>query len=300
MATLNCTVVGQQYNGTINSAYSTTASSYAGFNYNNAYYLYRLKFTTPSFIGPSVGLTFNIMWGTRPNVNNVKASEFSLRWALLTSDNQLSSYANTKNEVTNNADRLAVGRVDFTGLTKDDVVTSLTVPTTELVPNTDYYLYFWGDGSTNKQQNFCTAAHSPNHSVVLEYTPFYYANVYHYLRTDDGGLSQFHYESGVPIDLGASWTPVAVTPPETHTVEDATFNAWTRDWATKVGGGAVGIDYITVNCDIVVEVYYEQAGAHFYVNVNGAAVKQPVILNVNGAEVLCDVFVNINGEAVKC
>lgn len=167
--THNCTIVGQCYNGTVNSSYSTTASCYAGFNYNNAYYVYRLKFTTPSFVGISVGLRFNIKWGTRPNVNNAKASEFSLRWALLTSDNQLDKYAKTKNEVTDDTDRLAVGRVDFTGITSDGITTSLYVPTADLQADTTYFLYFWGDGSTNKQQNFSTVSASPNHSVVLEY-----------------------------------------------------------------------------------------------------------------------------------
>lgn len=163
-----CTVVGQCYNS---NAYSTESSSYAGFNYNNVYYTYRMQFITPAFVEPSSKINFRIKWYNEPDVAG--GTDLSLRWALMTSDNQLSKYRNTKDEVADSTDRLATGRVEFFGITKDNMYTELSVETSALKPNTTYFLYFWGDGSTKKQQNYGTVDHSTEHTVTVSYVATY-------------------------------------------------------------------------------------------------------------------------------
>ena len=163
--TLNCTMIGQTYNS---NAFGTS-SVYAGFNYNNEYYTYRLKFSTPEFAGKPQKLTFNLAW-KRPLVNSKTVSDFSLRYAILTTDDQLSKYRNTKNEVTDTTDRLVAGIVNITGVDKDGAIGAFEIPITEIEPSTTYFLYLWGDGSTGKQQMYSTARPISEHGdVVLEY-----------------------------------------------------------------------------------------------------------------------------------
>lgn len=172
--TTNCSIVGQCYNGSESATYGTS-TCYAGFNYDD-WYTYRLKFTTPAFTGKSVKLTFSIQW-RKPNVNGSTVADFSLRWALMTTDNQISKYKDHKNEVADDTDRLATGRAEL-NVPADYSVASFTIETKQLAPNTTYILYMWGDGSTGKQQNYSRATPPSNHTVVLEYAAAgSYANV---------------------------------------------------------------------------------------------------------------------------
>lgn len=293
MATLNCSIVGQRYN---TNAYSTTAASYAGFNYSNQYYTYSLQFTTPEFAGKSTGLSFNLTID-RPNVNNSKANAFTLRWALMTSDDQLTKYRNTKNEVDDDTDRLAVGIVEFTGMTADGKTYTHNVPTTALQPNTTYYLYYWGDGSTGKQQNFATLANTSKHSVVLEYASSFSLLVEHKTRDEDGTITTFG-SNEYTVSLDEYFIPTTITPPEGYGVEDATFNAWDTNW-TLLASGLANVDGFNVNCDMFISVYYGAGGSYVYFNNNGVAVKCEVYFNDNGTARKCEVYFNNNGVAVK-
>lgn len=293
MATSNCTITGQTYN---TNAYSLTAYHYAGFNYNNAYYVYRLKFTTPEFQGVPTSLTFNIVWD-RPKVNNSTASAFSLRWALLTSDDQFALYRNTKNEVTDDTDRLAVGIVAWDGMTKNEMTKTLVVETSELQPNTEYWLYLWGDGSSGKQQNYSTACPATRHEVILEYIDTYTVSVEHKTQDEDGTLSLFHSESHT-ISIGEYFTPTTVEAPTDYKSEDATYKAWDTGWGL-IATGLANIDAFPVNQDMYVTIYYQPDGSFIYVNINDQEVKCEVYVNRYGEAVRCDAYVNIYGEAVK-
>ena len=212
---LNGTIIGQTYNG---SAYGTS-SAYAGFNYNNEYYTYRLQFTTPEFAGKPQKLTFNLAW-KRPLVNSKTVSDFSLRYAILTTDNQLSKYRNTKNEVTDTTDRLVAGIVNITGVDKDGDIGAFEIPITEIAPSTTYYLYLWGDGSTGKQQMYATARPISEHGgVVLEY------------------IAQTYIDSVSDVVLGES-VSVKFTPPAESFAFKVKFT---------LGGWSETTGYITPN-----------------------------------------------------
>lgn len=276
--TLNCTIVGQCYNGSASTAYGTS-TAYAGFNYNSEYYTYRLQFTTPEFTGKSTQLTFNIQW-RKPNVNGSTVADFSLRWALMTTDDQLSLYKDHKNEVADATDRLATGRVDL-NVPADYTVASFTIETTQLTPNTTYFLYMWGDGSTGKQQNYSRATPTSNHTVVLEsastHTVTYNANGH--------GTAP----SAVSVVDGES-----ITLP-TLTAEGFKFLGWaTSSTATS---GMTGT--YTPTASVTLYAVWKAAGSYVYYNDNGTAVKCELYYNNNGNAVRCDVYYNDNGTAVK-
>lgn len=260
MESINCTIVAQAYNS---NAFGTS-TCYAGFNYSD-WYTYRLQFTTPAFTGKSSAITFNIQWRS-PNVNGSTAKTFSLRWALMTSDDQLAKYRGHANEVADDTDRLETGRVDLS-VPSDYSTASLTIATDGLKPNTTYYLYMWGDGSTGKSQNYSRATPPTNHTVVLEYDPICDLVFRHYL-CNEAGRTLYSTDS-MAVEAGSSHVPATITPPESHTASGAVFFAYGSKSGVNFGGGIADVNSFDANESAVVEINYPLAPGSIVVNVDG-------------------------------
>lgn len=136
-------------------------------------------------------------------------------------------------------------------------------------------------------------------SATLTYESTYTVSVSHFGVAEDGTQVSLDWQS-YTVEAGSSFTPPLITPPEDYTTEGATFKLWTADWSALVGSGTPGVDYVTVDSDLVGDVYYPIVpGSYVYVNQNGEAVKCEVYVNVNGVAVRCEVYANVNGTAVK-
>lgn len=191
MATQSCTVIGQSYGSSI--SYSTGATANAGFNYNNVYYPYILKFAAPAFIGVASALVFNlsICQGKR---NGANSTAVSLRYSICKSDANYSRYDKTTAAVSD-ANQIATGTINLTGLTSSYTAKAISIPTTGLESDTTYYLILWGDDTGDYSQDYCYIGPAKDHTVSLDFNQG--------LVYIDNGTSWDAYE--VYIDNGTSW-----------------------------------------------------------------------------------------------
>ena len=294
MAELNCVIVGQKGRG--GSTYNEK-DTYMGY-VNGTAHDYVLSFTTGDFSGKCTAVNFNLRCA---NTSYSADTTRTYRWALLSSDaNALGTtslyykLSGLPADVTTDPYQIARGTVDFYKLGQYSLKT-LTVEVDSLKPNTGYFLVLW-PAATNSIQITMSAISS--HVVSVEYDPRFTVELNHCLMDAAGALT-WYSRTTAEVEPGASYTPTLITPPSTHTQRGATFKAWVIGWTSVVGEGVVGEDYITVNEDLTLEVYYHPAGSFVYVNRNGEAVRCEVYVNRNGKAVRCDVYVNKNGTAVK-
>lgn len=293
MAESNCTLVGQKGRG--GTTYGT-ASAYMGRASGGTNYDYVLSFTTGAFSGKCKSLTFQIKMS-----NGSLSGTKTYRWALLSSDSNATGtststnlYYNHYNDVTE-ANQITKGTVAWAEVNKDTHKT-LTVEVDSLQPNTGYFLVLWPYSSATSQVTVsATQYHNP---IVLEYDPVFSVELNHCLVDAEGEVT-WYSRTVDTVDAGASYTPSLITPPDTHTAEGATFKAWVIGWTSVVGEGTVGVDYITVNEDLTLEVYYHPGGSLVYVRRNGSLVEAEVWPKQNGALTRGDIYVMINGTAVK-
>lgn len=289
MASLNCTIVGQAY-ATNSGSFGDykVAASYAGANSSN-WYVNAMKITTPEFSGKfqQLDLSLYIKSNYHANIN--------LRYALCTSDANKLDYRKTYNEVEDEY-QIASGILSMTGLSTSTYKHfSLTLEPETMQSGTDYYLIFWG---TSNASLVTMPSTFENHTIAVIYDPIFTVELNHCL-VDAAGELTWYSRTTEEVEAGASYTPSLITPPSTHTKKGATFKAWVIGWTSVVGEGVAGEDYITVNEDLTLEVYYHPAGSFIYVNRNGVAVKCEVRVKRNGKAVRCDVYANRNGTAVK-
>lgn len=288
--TIDCSIIGQTYatgNGTF-GAYATTGNKYAGAN-SSSYYAYILQFQTGDFTGDCEKLDLNL------SIKSMYHANLTLRYALATSDENKNSYRSTTNEVTD-SNQIASGQFALNGLSTSAYQThTLSIDTDALEPGTVYYLFLWGTNKSSGTNLDVTASHS----VTVQFDPSFTVTVDHKCQETDGSFTQFEQVIQT-VERGASYTPTLLPPPETHTTEGATFKAWTTGWVL-VGSGTVGVDYITVDQDLFVSVYYPlvNTGSYVYYNDNGTPVKCELYYNNNGNAVRCEVYYNDNGTAVK-
>lgn len=296
MATVNCVINGQKSRG--GNTYAAGAV-YMGYGNGNTHYEYVLSITSGSFSGTSTSITFNIKMKNSALANNTSRT---YRWALLNSDasvigrdTSINLYFD-KHTAVEDANQLAQGTITW-GNIEDDTHKTLVIETTELKPNTNYYLVLWAY-STNPT-SFLTVSSTQYHAdTVIEYESQCSITVQHLLEVE-GGDYEPHMSVSTWIEPGTSWTPEPVEVPNTHSADSATFQAWNSDYTTSIGGGVVGADYIIVNQDLSVEVYYKLGGGNVYYNNNGVATKCQVFYNNNGVAVKCEVYYNNNGTATK-
>lgn len=297
MATSNCVIVGQKGRG--GSSYSANAQ-YLGYysSPESVYHDYVLSFTTGEFKGKSASITFNLQMAH----SDLDADTRTYRWALLSSDANARGYStltnfyfDTHDEVVDE-NQIAQGTITWAEVNIDNHKT-LTISTDALSPNTNYYLALWT--YSIPQVSLITVASTQYHGdIFVEYNPVFSVELNHCLMSA-AGEPTWYSRTVHEVEAEASFTPVPITPPSTHTQKRATFKAWTIGWISVVGEGVVGEDYITVSEDLTLEVYYFPAGSFIHVNVNGEAVKCEVYVNRDGEAVRCDVYANVDGSAVK-
>ena len=163
--TVNCSIVGQKSRG--GSTYAATAV-YMGYGNGSTHYEYVLSFTTGDFVGKSKSITFNIKMG-----NGSQGASRTYRWALLNSDSSVVGRETSVNlyfdkhvEVTD-PNQLAQGTVTWSDMNKDTHKV-LTIETTELKENTNYFLVLWAY-STNPT-SFVTVSNTQYHGdIIVEY-----------------------------------------------------------------------------------------------------------------------------------
>ena len=171
MAGIDCSVISQKYGQQYDYATDTTA--YAGFNYNNEYYPFIIKFKTPKmtegFISTSIDFNLAIWRGSR---NGSESPTVSLRYAILSDDANYRSYLFTKKEV-DDENQLVSGITTLSSLPKSssfpDTKTKLNIPISVLKPDTIYFLILWGDDSGGYAQDYCKVHTSPKHSITMWY-----------------------------------------------------------------------------------------------------------------------------------
>lgn len=226
MANIACTVIGQK-KGT-GSTYTTTNTEYVGFNYNNEFYPYVLKFTTGNFAGQLSSITFNLSLLRGKKENNYSTGT-TVRYALCKSDSNISSYSNTASAVTD-PNQITSGRKSFSGLSSAYTTIEWTLATNALSPNTTYYLILWGDNTAGYSQDYCVANAASNHSISLAYV-----NTYQLTITQGTGSTITVKRNGTALANGATITYGDVLTVTfgantgynlgTHTVNGATFTS---------------------------------------------------------------------------
>lgn len=157
MGSSNCTVVGQRYN---NNSYSNS-SAYAGANSTN-YYTYSMQFTTPNFTGVSKKLTLNMYI----RMQTEYYTDVNIRYALLTSDANISSYMDVVGAVTD-SNQIVSGVYPTMHLTSTYTYYTLELDLKTLAPNTTYYLVLWGSGD-NKRNSLLRVGESTYHVITIE------------------------------------------------------------------------------------------------------------------------------------
>jgi hypothetical protein len=254
MASANGTMVSAAWNGGTWS-YSSTAARYAGWS-GDTYYVTFVQFKTPSFTGKSTSVDFNMYMqkgvGTTAN----------LRYAICTSDANHSSYHQTASAVTDSY-QIVSGTTSLTGLSSTATSYKINIVTDKLQPNTTYYLALWSSDKTGVSL-LGISSWAGTASMVQWYTSEYSVSVAHYARkTDDSGWSWFKVET-IKVSPGGSFTPSIQTPPEANKPGAPPFKVWTSGYASSVGGGTAGTNYVTINSDgCVCEVYYYLKSVHF-------------------------------------
>lgn len=173
--------------------------------------------------------------------------------------------------------------------------------TSALKANTTYYVYGLRN-STNSDSGATgfTRAQLSGISATMSYNASYTVTERHYLKDAEGELTQFEDTIHKTVDIGGSYTPSLKTPPNGNTNKGATFAAYSTDW-NRVAGGIPGVDYITVNQNLIVEVYYPYAAPGSYVlfKHDGELVECELLRIVNGVPVLLDLFHKTNGEIIE-
>lgn len=157
-------IVGQKEVG---GQYMTDKTNYVGFNYSD-WYPVAVKFTTPSFVGTSASVTFSLGLKRGPR-NGTSSAVLDLRYALCTSDENLTKYDKTT-AVVSDANQITAGTVTFSELTSTYTGKNLTIQTTQLKGNTTYYLILWGNNSGGYQQDYGTLSAANAHSLSVEYS----------------------------------------------------------------------------------------------------------------------------------
>lgn len=97
------------------------------------------------------------------------------------------------------------------------------------------------------------------------------------------------------------YTPELRSPPSTNTTEGATFKAWTTDWSL-ITEGVAGVDYVTVNEDLFVSVYYplvEETSSYIHFKVNGSLAECEILRITGGEPVLQELFYKDNGQIIE-
>lgn len=148
MATIvNCTHEGQYYNNSAWGTFNKNQACYVGTNANGANVTV-IKFTTPSFSGVSSEVTISF-----PTVG-IGGVYSELYYALCTSDANAMSYLGTTSSTPSPESivdeyRITTGTIDrfYPG----DQVT-FTINTSELQPNTAYYIILWGQNTWSRAQ----------------------------------------------------------------------------------------------------------------------------------------------------
>lgn len=138
METARC-VIDQQAWGNVglNQGYGTGAI-FAGKTPDGTSWVSSLKFTTPSFAGVLESITFTVVAGK----SGYDEATSKLRYAICTSDANASLY-NTDQAVTD-AYQVVSGVTELTGgLSAYDTTNNIVINTTDLQPNTTYYLMLW-------------------------------------------------------------------------------------------------------------------------------------------------------------
>lgn len=177
------TIVAQTgYNGGWNSYGS--AAMYAG-KESGVYYPYILKFTTPDFVGVSEKITIHL------GVIKGYHDSPTLRYSVCTSDANRDKYINTYSNVSDSY-KIANGTITMSGISTSMKTFSVSFYTTELQPNTTYYLYLYGYASYSM---WVTIMETSNHSIWVGWNAG--------LVYIDNGSSLEAYQCYV--DNGTSW-----------------------------------------------------------------------------------------------
>lgn len=161
MPTANCTIVGRRKS---DGTYDLTTSAYVGYGSSTEFFPYSLKFTLPTFTGKSASVKFSLamLSGFR---NGTKSANVNLRWALCTSDANISKY-NTSGTVSD-SNQIVSGTVTYSGLSSSVSYKELTVSTTALESGASYCLIFWGNNSGGYIGDTATMYAASKHSAVL-------------------------------------------------------------------------------------------------------------------------------------
>lgn len=191
MATASCTLVRKNY---YNGGWKgwDRASGNAGSSYP-----YVLEFTTPSFLGASASITFDL------TLISGSTSSPTLRYGIATSADNKDSYAGG-GEVSDPY-KFVGGTWSVTGLTSGltNASRSLTIETTDLKPNTTYYLYLW-----NYNGSYCMVWSLDSCTASLDYVnSLVYidngTNVEAYMIFVDNGSG---WDQHMPyVDNGSGW-----------------------------------------------------------------------------------------------
>lgn len=228
MATKACTIVSQGWgNVNLNEGYGT-GPAYAGIG-GGTYFVTSLQFTTPAFTGVPASIDFTIVMGK----SGYDEKSSRLRYALCTSDANISKYEKTAAAVSDPNQITSGITVVSGGLSAYDTTNTITVDASAIKPSTTYYLVLWaGDKVAGYGQGMgLEGIKASTPSATLTYYDNYKLNI----SQGTGSIVTVKNSSGQTLSNGATITYGDVLTISfgastgynlgTHTVNGSTFTS---------------------------------------------------------------------------
>ena len=273
MASTNCNLVGQITRGNATTAYITDSVK-LGYD-GSKYYNYRLKFQTPAFTGAVSSVTFNL------KIVNSHYPRAVFRYALCTSDANTAMYENTTKAVTTDSYQIASGIFDCNGI-NSGAINQLVINVDDIrggiSPSATYYLMLWTYENTSASpaiyKTYATVMGLASHSATVEHSSAYTVTVTHATLSANGSSIVTFEEAAYEVESGSSFTPTAVRPPDTHTTEDAVYEAWDADTTTQIVRGAPDVDSFVVTsnvrCTVLYRMIHMVTTQHYAITASGS------------------------------
>lgn len=152
-------------------------SQYIGYGLSNGSPLYGegiLSFYTPSVSKTKIDhYTFGFYYSSLPNYTGNPLPK-TMRWAITTTNVNISLYNNKVGAVTNDPNQIATGTCSITAIGMN----SFNVSGVQLEPSTNYYIIIWGEGTSGsgnaKYTGYGTAGYLGEHSFKAYFKSEFY------------------------------------------------------------------------------------------------------------------------------
>lgn len=198
MATARCTIESQGWgNVGLNYGYGTSPI-YAGKTPDGTAFVSALKFTTPAFTGVLESITFTVVAGK----SGYDEATAKLRYAICTSDANASKYST--DTLVSDEYQVVSGVTEVAGgLSAYDTTNNIVISTSNLQPNTTYYLMLW---AADEAAGYCCGMGLKGIASDAPYATLTFYNTYELSISAETGSVVSVTRDGLMIGNGATIT----------------------------------------------------------------------------------------------